>query len=74
MEVTNHALSAGIVLTETGLPVQQILYVGYTQYCSLKYPNLGGEIETSCALALARPQLIVAHLALHAAGIDSVAT
>ena len=35
MEVTNHALGAGIVdddvFTETGLPVQQILYMGYTE-------------------------------------------
>ena len=35
VEVTNDALSAGIVdddvLTETGLPVQQILYMGHTE-------------------------------------------
>ena len=35
MGITNHALGAGIVdddvFTETGLPVQQILYMGHTE-------------------------------------------
>ena len=35
MEITNHALSAGVVdddvFAETGLPVQQILYMGHTE-------------------------------------------
>ncbi|MGA3100211.1 MAG: hypothetical protein ABSF25_27475, partial [Bryobacteraceae bacterium] len=42
------------------------------QYCSLNNPYPRGDIDAACALPLPRPQIVVAHLALHAAEIDPV--
>ena len=45
---------------------------GYIQYCSLNDCNPLGDIDAARALPLPGPQIVVAHLALHAAEIDPV--
>jgi len=40
------------------------------QYCSLNDPNSFGDVDAAGTLALAGPQIVVAHLALHSAKVD----
>jgi hypothetical protein len=42
------------------------------QYCSLNDHNPFGYVEAAGTLALPGPQVVVAHLALHAAKVDPV--
>ncbi|MGP8243042.1 MAG: hypothetical protein ACLQVN_00815, partial [Bryobacteraceae bacterium] len=42
------------------------------QYCSLNNPDPLRDIDAARALPLPGPQIVVAHLAFHAAEIDSV--
>ncbi len=42
------------------------------QYCSLNDPDPGGDVDVAGGLAFARPQVVIAHLALHPADVDPV--
>jgi hypothetical protein len=42
------------------------------QYCSLKNPDPLGIIETPSSLALAGPQVVVAHFSFHTTRIDPI--
>jgi hypothetical protein len=44
------------------------------QYCSLNDPNPLGYVDAAGTLALPGPQVIVAHLALYAAKVDTGST
>jgi hypothetical protein len=44
------------------------------QYCSLKDPDLLGEIEAASALAFTWTQIVVAHFPFHATRIDPIPT